>query len=557
MKKRLLTLIACFAITGASFAQFTYVDFETVNPTGYVFGGNGYEPGVANPDNTGNTSAKVGKVVTGPETWAGMAMPIGGTISFSATSSKFTMDVLSDVTGQVVFKIENASNTEEAAEVQGEYTTANQWQTVEFDFGAAMEAGKFSQLVLFFNFGTTEETTWFFDNVKGPDAAMSSNVSVNLKVNDKLGVANSLVLNIAGEDVSLTQDGKIWSATKALSPYNIVTGGGEYLTYVKVNGANVDTTTIIVAGGAATMDWNYLLLNESPEDGTAQAISVGTTPPVIDGDIDAIWNNAKVHPLQQRAWWGSPTGLYSYYKIMWDIDNVYVLNYVEDETLTNASETSYENDNVEIFFDMNLSKKTPFDADDFQIRCVWNKDIWTGSATVENGSWPNAVKRAQKTIDGNKGYIVEWAIPWTSLSSTFLPLATFKFGFDVVVSDVADAAGRDYIISWSTTQDVNYQNTAYYGEITLSDATAETSVNREQVANLNVYPNPASGNLNITAATKIATAQIYDITGRKIIDNTVNAPYANLNISSLITGIYVIKITDVQGNISSRKIQVQ
>lgn len=237
MKKRLLTLIACFAITGASFAQFTYVDFETVNPTGYVFGGNGYEPGVANPDNTGNTSAKVGKVVTGPETWAGMAMPIGGTISFSATSSKFTMDVLSDVTGQVVFKIENASNTEEAAEVQGEYTTANQWQTVEFDFGAAMEAGKFSQLVLFFNFGTTEETTWFFDNVKGPDAAMSSNVSVNLKVNDKLGVANSLVLNIAGEDVSLTQDGKIWSATKALSPYNIVTGGGEYLTYVKVNGA--------------------------------------------------------------------------------------------------------------------------------------------------------------------------------------------------------------------------------------------------------------------------------------------------------------------------------
>ncbi len=558
MKKFLLSVLSLAAFSGLTFGQFTYADFETVKPTTYPFGTNtGFEAGVANPSTTGNTSAKVAKVVKGAETWAGIAMPVGGSITFSATDTKFTMDVYSDVTGLIKFKIENAANTAEAAEVDANYTTANAWQTLEFDFGAAMDAAKYTQLVLFFDFGTENTPTFYFDNIKGPQAAMSGSVTVELKVNDKLGIANTVALKIAGEDVALTQSGNIWSAEKDLAPYNIAEGGGAYETFVVINGANVDTTIINVTGGAATMVWNYLLLQETPEDGTAKAISVGTTPPTIDGTIDAIWNNAKVHPLQQRSWWGTPTGLYSYYKIMWDVDNVYVLNYIDDETPVNNGSAPYENDNVELFFDMNQSADAGFDADDWQIRCVRGLDTWTGSANVETGTWKNDVQRAQKELDGSKGYVIEWAIPWTSLSGTFLPLATFEFNFDVVIADVADAAGRDYIISWATTADQNYNNTALFGTVTLDAGTVETSVKQTEVAGLMVYPNPVSDQLMVSAANNINVVNVFDVTGRMVSQlNNIGATSATVNMSSLNTGIYIVNIIDAMGNTSARKIQV-
>jgi hypothetical protein len=468
------------------------------------------------------------------------------------------MDVLSDVTGDVLFKIENSANTSIASEVSAAYTTANEWQTLEYVFPDTLDAGVFNQLVLFFNFGTTDATTWYFDNVTGPDVEFGGDVDVNLIVDDKLGVASSVSLDIAGDVVDLTETDDIWTGMKTLSPYKITTGGGDYETIVIVDGANVDTVTISVSGGVETLDWNYLLIQETPEDGTANAISVGDTPPVIDGVIDDVWANAKVHPLQKRDWWGSPTGLYSYFKVMWDIDNVYVLNYVDDATPTNDGGNPWENDNVELFFDMNQSATTPFDSDDWQIRCIRGLDTWTGSANV-NDTWAADLSRAQAEHADGDGYVMEWAIPWTSLSSAFLPLATFEFNFDVVVADVADGIGRDYIIAWNTTADINYQNTELFGTITLSDETSEVSVQSMLIPNLAIYPNPVVDQLNITADVAIDQVNVFDITGREVSTITsINESTVTIDVSVLRSNaIYIVKITDVDGNTTARKVTVQ
>ncbi len=558
MKKSLLTLLMMLTIISLSKAQTTYVDFETnTNPTGYVFGGNGYEPGVANPDNTGNTSATVGKVTTGNETWSGMAMPIGGTVDFSNSATTFTMDVYSDVTGAVLFKLENATNTSQAVELSIDYTTANAWQTLSFNLGDTLDAGLYSQIVLFFNFGTTNATTWYFDNIVGPNATFGSNVNVNLKIDDKLEVASSVGLTIEGEDISLTKGGNLYTAQKTLAPYTIENGGGDYEAIIKLDGANYDTTTITVSGGSATMDWNYIILKEEPEDGTALAISVGSKPPVIDGQIDNVWNNARVHPLQQRTWWGSATGLYSYYKIMWDIDNLYILNYVDDNTPKNDGDPVYENDNVEIFFDMNQSSSSSFDADDWQIRAVRGKDTWTGSSNTESANWSTA-QRAQTNLPNNSGYIVEWAIPWTTLSSAFLPLVTTKFNFDVVVADVADGAGRDYIIAWNTYLDQNYNNTTLYGTITLSDQTKEiTGIQNVNMVDFTVYPNPANGYIKLTSENIINDVKVIDIAGKVLLNNYgVSNTKVEINTNELPGGIYFIHVNDNTGNSSTKRIVI-
>ncbi len=557
MKNLLLILMVFAAMSFVATGQTVYLDFEThLNPIGYDFGGNSHEFGIDNPNTTDNVSAKVGKITTGPETWSGIAMPVGGSITFSPTDNTFSMDVHSDVTGTVLLKLENSANTAQFVEVSAEYTTTDAWETLTYTFPDTLEAGLYNQLVMFFNFGTTEETVWYFDNVVGPAAVFGSDVTVNMKVDDKLGIANtSVALKVEGEDIALTQDGNLWTASKDLAPYTIVDGGGEYEAIVLVDDEAIDTAVINVSGGAATMDWNYLILIEEEEDGTANAISVGDTPPVIDGEIDAVWDNAKMHPLQQRSWWGNPTGLYSYFKIMWDIDNVYILNYVDDATFANSGTEPYENDNVELFFDMDQSRGTPFDANDWQIRCVRGLDSYTGSANVTE-TWGEDVSRAQKEYNDSTSYVVEWAIPWTSLSSSFLPLESVEFNFDVAVADVADGVGRDYIVAWNTNQDINYQNTELYGTITLSGDEVETSVPDFEIPNLKVYPNPVVDQLRIEAANELLSLEVFDMTGRRVsVFSDINSRTVSFNIEGKFnSGLHLVKLTDAKGNISSRMV---
>lgn len=557
MKNYLLTAIISFAIVGMSYGQTTYADFETVNPTSWGFGGSSNGASIANPSATGvNTSATVGIVTRGVETWAGNALPIGGTIGFSATDFTFTMDVYSSVTGDVTLKLESGTGVDDV-EVKIAYTTANAWETLTFTFADTLKADFYNQLVIFLGFGSTTLDVWYFDNVVGPTATMGDDVDVNLAVDDKLGMATTVALILDGTDFALTQDGNLWSANKTLAPYNMVDGGGAYEAIIVVDGANFDTTTVNVAGGSATADWIFLLLNEAVEDGTAIAVSVGTTPPAIDGTVDAVWGNAKIHTNQQRSWYGAPTGMYTWFKIMWDIDNVYLLISIEDATPYNGSTDPWTNDNVEVFFDMNQSAATPYDGDDWQIRTVRGLDSWTGSANV-NDTWGADVSRAQMAMADDAGYIVEMAIPWTSLSASFLPLATKEFNFDMGIADCAkDVATRDYIESWSTNADVAYQNTEFFGTVALSDATTSIKRTISEVANLTIYPNPVNDKLFVTADNVIAELNVYDVTGRNI-SSSLNIGFnsTTLDVSNLVNGIYIVKVTDIAGNSSSRKIRV-
>lgn len=556
MKKTVFTLLGLLVMASFGFAQTTYVDFEETHPTGYPFGGNTYEPGVENPLEEGNTSANVGFASTGGETWSGMAMPLGGTIAFTEADTTFTMDVYSEATGEIVFKLENASNTDIAVETSNDYETSGEWTTLEFNFPEA-EAETYSQIVLFFNFGTSDSTGWYFDNIQGPELTTGGDVTVNFNVDDKLGIANSVTLLIEEEALSLTEsETDLWTGSKALAPYNIIDGGGEYEVIVQANEENKDTTMLTVSGGQETMDWNYLLLDEEPEDGTAKAISVGDTPPVIDGDVDDVWDNAKAHPLQKRDWWGTPTGLYSYYKIMWDIDNVYIMNYVEDATPYNDGGDPWLNDNVELFFDMNQSASAGYDSDDYQIRHIRDSAAWTGSEGID--AIADASEKAQSSMENNEGYIVEWAIPWSALSDAFLPVADEAFNFDITVADNADSASaREYIIAWNTTADQNYNNTELFGTVTLSDETDQTTgifTEKEQLE-VSVYPNPAENFLYINKAQNVNRVEISNLLGAEVKAADLNGSAKEVvDISGLKSGIYIVTVQDKAGKTASFKL---
>lgn len=79
--------------------------------------------------------------------------------------------------------------------------------------------------------------------------------------------------------------------------------------------------------------------------------------------------------------------------------------------------------------------------------------------------------------------------------------------------------------------------------------TGDVSVENKTFDNLNVYPNPTNDVLNISAdlaSIANAKAQIFDMNGKKVYDNTdlfYNTNTASIDMSNLNTGIYVLKLT--------------
>lgn len=583
MKNYLLTFLFLFALvisaigqinSDANFKQASstvYLDFESVtDPLVEPFDLTSYESAVANPNGDG----AVAKVVKrGDAFWGGINIYFGGDVTFTGTDDKFMIDFYTEDAGvndSILFKFQlfNRYGGVETIEVDAYYSDADDtsvgtWKTLEFALPDGT-TGSYNQIVIFFGWSySSDGDTYYFDNIEGPVLAPYADTDVTFEITDKFNNAVDVKLLIDGVEKVLTKTDNVYSNTTSLASYSILTGlsVGEYeivYTHMANSVEKRDTTSLLAGAPSGEQTLQHVIIVEAIEDGTANAISVGDTPPVIDGTVDAVWANAKTHSLQERSWWGTPTGMYSTFKIMWDIDNVYLLFTVEDATLFNGAADPWMNDCMETFFDMNQSAATPFDNDDFQIRTIRGLDTWTGSANVTD-TWAADVERAQAEMDAGAGYVIEMAIPWTSLSSAFLPLVGAEFNFDCSATDVGSGGGaRLYREAWTTNADIAYLNTELYGTITLSDETNETSVQEIQIPNLAVYPNPVIDRINLRADADIAAVEIFDISGRQVtvLDN-INSKRVSIDANNLLNAIYIVKVTDINGNTSARKITVQ
>lgn len=74
-----------------------------------------------------------------------------------------------------------------------------------------------------------------------------------------------------------------------------------------------------------------------------------------------------------------------------------------------------------------------------------------------------------------------------------------------------------------------------------------------QISGLQVYPNPAKNILNITTdLNSTKNVEIYDMIGKKVlVENT----QSQINVSSLVTGMYIVKITE-DGKTSTKRLAI-
>lgn len=150
------------------------INFEGVEPPFGVFGGTSYEYS-DNPDASGiNTNAKVGKVIknAGAESWAGIETILANDLDFTINNI-FKMKVLAPKTGIVKFKIENKDDGSVNMEVDATVTKVGEWEELSFDFSSVDIANTYNKIALFFDFGATDESIFYFDDVRQTAAGCS------------------------------------------------------------------------------------------------------------------------------------------------------------------------------------------------------------------------------------------------------------------------------------------------------------------------------------------------------------------------------------------------
>jgi hypothetical protein len=105
--------------------------------------------------------------------------------------------------------------------------------------------------------------------------------------------------------------------------------------------------------------------------------------------------------------------------------------------------------------------------------------------------------------------------------------------------------------NWITTR-LNWLDNNMIGECATSgfEGIAENN-------SFKIYPNPATTQLNILTGQPVSDLRVLDLTGKTVLSQSgLNSELIHLDVSALTPGIYLLKITDIQGNSTTEKVIV-
>ena len=578
MKKGLLSMLFLTAFGLFTMGQTTFSDYETVSLDGFLgFGGASFTV-VANPNPAGiNLSDNVGNVTTGIETWSGVySGKLGGTLDFT-TNSTFTMKVYSENAGDVLLKCEFADDNTINTEVLATYTDVGNWEELSFDFSAA-ESDTYDQIVLFFDMNVgDEDEEWYFDDIAGVDFTPGADVDVTFQITDLDNSASNVeveVSNDPGTKIALTNDGAgVWTVTETL-PGNTFMSSYTWTLYIDGTAAEDRTDADLgVAAGSETATVTYTFGGGLTDE--ALATYVGLDFPIIDGEIDFIWDEAAEYPISfpfGTESFDDEADCNGYFKVAWDETGLYVLVEVNDDYLYPSGDygQDYEKDKIELYLDMNVgdlkdgagpgSSNNDGTNGHFQL-APNNLADWTGAPSWFTGERGYT---ADTDVEGEPvNCITEFYIPWENIpdrdGNTIVPDETMEFGLGVTIADndgPDGGAARNRLVWVNSSDPESWSNMDGCGTLMLEESTL--SAKTIEAAQFSVYPNPASDVLYVRNAVNAKSVSVHNIVGAEVMNVSVDGSETfSINTSELEKGIYVISVNTEAGSAGHTKFVVE
>ena len=198
----------------------------------------------------------------------------------------------------------------------------------------------------------------------------------------------------------------------------------------------------------------YLAENGDPGQVTARQGNAAYGAPVIDGEIDDIWNSAPVLPINRFQ--TAHNGATGEARVLWDEENIYVLVKVNDNELDKSSSQAHEQDSVEVFIDEQNTKAASYGEGHYQYRVNFDNEQSFNPGPVEGFE--------SRTVVNGTNYLVEMKIPFvtTTLKSGQ------KIGFDVQINDAVNGS-RNSVAIWSdVSSGMGWSDPSVFGELTLN-----------------------------------------------------------------------------------------
>jgi hypothetical protein len=197
------------------------------------------------------------------------------------------------------------------------------------------------------------------------------------------------------------------------------------------------------------------------------------TPPVIDGEVDAVWEMASVQeitiPINTAP--SGPDDSSGSFRLLYDAENLFLLAEVTDESLINDTAASWQDDSVEFYFDGENSKGPQgLSGNDRQITFGWTTEEVQGTNQNDEG-----FELAQ--MDTATGWRLEVKMPWQSLMSTEAPAGQL-IGVDCFINDDDDGDTRDSQIAWHATEAVGWETPSMWGTALVAAPAAAGAADR-------------------------------------------------------------------------------
>ena len=192
---------------------------------------------------------------------------------------------------------------------------------------------------------------------------------------------------------------------------------------------------------------------------------------LIDAEVDSAWEDVPTHPINNYLG-GDVSSLedaYGEFRILWDEDYLYLLvDVVDDKLVRDSGPAFWEDDGIELYFDMGFERASSYDENDHSPRVRWD-DFFLYE--TNNQQIREDVDFVQRDIAG--GYRVEMRFPWSAFDVT--PEGDQSFGFDVHILDDDDASGRDVKLAWfaDKSNDTAWQDPSAMGVAVLRDGVGE------------------------------------------------------------------------------------
>jgi hypothetical protein len=553
MKK--ITLLLMLLLVNVGFSQSLPFDFSTANQ---LMSGDGGAVVSIEQEGTNDVLQMIGS---------------GGEWDNAQINFAENVDLSDDANNTITFSIKPVNGTGsgdhllkfEAPAAGGDIelaftTTGTDWQTINLDFGAGLS--NYGKLVIFTDKGAGNSAvdTYLIDDISGGTNITEEVVLPNLPFD--FSSTNQLMSGDGGAVVSIEQEG-------TNDVLQMIGSGGEW-DNAQINFAdNVDlsddannTITFSIKPINGTGSGDHLLKFEAPAAGGDVELAfttTGTDWQTISLDFGAgLSNYGKLVIFTDKGAGNNAVDTYL-------IDDISGGTNVAPPTPAEAPTTAAPvppamdaSDVISLYSDAYSDIATNFDQG------------WCGASSVEEVMVAGNATMAYlnndcQGIDFNAAIDassfthmhVDVYIDETDFEGKVFNLKFVRAGGDALEVNFNSASSPslvggawisiDVAVDLSAFTDLkqfgitnNNKNNSWYDNLYFYKA-ATAGVSDNELLNVSMYPNPASDRLNISASNTIKNASIFNILGKKVMSLEINKNSKSIDVSSLASGIYLIK----------------